>query len=154
MAIKLNADARKRQPQITRMTLINMTDPPSVGVFTTDVNYSSMGCHAGAAHRNQRGICFGSDADCAAARSRERGLLKRFQRSLNEGVVEMLAPAFHHYLIPCAPITCQNTSTRCSSGHNRALRDDRSIAGLIVTVEDVTERLERERNYRCRCWRR
>ena len=35
----------------------------------------------------------------------QRGLLKRFQRSLNEGVVELLALAFHHYLIPCAPVT-------------------------------------------------
>ena len=35
----------------------------------------------------------------------KRGLLTRFQRSLNEGVVEVLAPIFHHYLIPCAPVT-------------------------------------------------
>jgi len=32
-----------------------------------------------------------------------RGFLKRFERVLAEGVVEVLATAFHHYLIACAP---------------------------------------------------
>ncbi len=75
----------------------------------------------------------------------ERGLLKRFQRSLSEGVVEVLATAFHHYLIPCAPLT---PSVRFDKMQQRVtiapLRDDDTIAGLIVTIEDVTERLERE----------
>ena len=76
----------------------------------------------------------------------DRGLLKRFQRSLNEGLVEMLAPAFHHYLIPCAPVTPAKHFDKMQQLVTIApLRDDQSIAGLIVTVEDVTERLERER---------
>ena len=76
----------------------------------------------------------------------KRGLLKSFQRSLNEGVVEVLAPAFHHYLIPCAPVTPAKHFDRMQQRVTIApLRDDDSIAGLIVTVEDVTERLERER---------
>src|SRR5687768_1142243 len=33
----------------------------------------------------------------------ERGLLRRLRRVADEGTVEMLAPAFHRYLIPCAP---------------------------------------------------
>jgi len=75
----------------------------------------------------------------------ERGLLKRFQRSLNEGVVEVLASAFHHYLIPCAPITPAKHFDKMQQRITIApLRDDQSIAGLIVTVEDVTDRLERE----------
>src|SRR5215475_13379297 len=32
-----------------------------------------------------------------------RGFLRRFERVLAEGVVEVLATAFHHYLIACAP---------------------------------------------------
>src|SRR6185312_2087067 len=71
----------------------------------------------------------------------KRGLLKRFQRSLNEGVVEVLAPAFHHYLIPCAPV---NPSKHFEKMQQRVtiapLRDEHEIAGLIVTVEDVTDR--------------
>ena len=76
----------------------------------------------------------------------QRGLLKRFQRSLNEGVVEVLAPAFHHYLIPCAPVTPAKHFDKMQQRVTIApLRDDDSIAGLIVTIEDVTERLELER---------
>ena len=76
----------------------------------------------------------------------KRGLLKRFQRSLKEGVVEVLATAFHHYLIPCAPATPSKHFDRMQQHVTIApLRDDATIAGLIVTVEDVTERLEHER---------
>ena len=76
----------------------------------------------------------------------KRGLLKRFQRSLNEGVVEVLAPAFHHYLIPCAPLNPAKHFDKMQQLVTIApLRDDHSIAGLMVTIEDVTERLESER---------
>src|SRR6185369_13245145 len=76
----------------------------------------------------------------------ERGLLKRFERSLNEGVVEVLAPAFHHYLIPCPPvIPAKHFDAMQQLVTIAPLRDNDSIAGLIVTIEDVTERLERER---------
>jgi HEAT repeat protein len=76
----------------------------------------------------------------------QRGLLKRFQRSLNDGVVEVLAPAFHHYLIPSAPVAPAKHFDKMQQRVTIApLRDDDSIAGLIVTIEDVTERLERER---------
>ena len=81
----------------------------------------------------------------------KRGLLKRFQRSLNDGVVEVLAPAFHHYLIPCAPVTTAKHFDKMQQRVTIApLRDGDSIAGLIVTIEDVTERLERERELSAR----
>jgi HEAT repeat protein len=77
----------------------------------------------------------------------QRGLLKRFERSLNEGVVEVLASAFHHYLFPCAPETPAKYFAQMQQHVTIApLRDDDSIAGLIVTVEDVTDRLEQERD--------
>jgi HEAT repeat protein len=76
----------------------------------------------------------------------QRGLLKSFQRSLNDGVVEVLAPAFHHYLVPCAPVNPAKHFEKMQQRVTIApLRDDDSIAGLIVTVEDVTDRLEIER---------
>jgi len=81
----------------------------------------------------------------------ERGLLKRIQRSLNEGVVEVLATAFHHYLIPCAPVTPSKRFDKMQQRVTIApLRDDDAIAGLIVTIEDVTERLEHERELSAR----
>ena len=80
-----------------------------------------------------------------------RGLLKRFQRSLHDGVVEVLATAFHHYLIPCDPVTPSNHFDKMQQRVTIApLRDDTTIAGLIVTIEDVTERLEQERELAAR----
>jgi len=81
----------------------------------------------------------------------KRGLLKRFQRSLKEGVVEVLAPAFHHYLIPCAPVNPAKHFEKMQQRVTIApLRDEDAIAGLLVTVEDVTDRLERERELAAR----
>src|SRR5262245_47340494 len=75
----------------------------------------------------------------------QRGLLKRFQRSLKAGIVEVLATAFHRYLIPCAPATPSKHFDKMQQHVTIApLRDGDVIAGLIVTIEDVTERLERE----------
>ena len=81
----------------------------------------------------------------------QRGLLQRFQRSLNEGVVEVLATAFHHYLVPCDPVTSSKRFDKMQQRVTIApLRDDETIAGLIVTIEDVTERVERERELSAR----
>ena len=60
--------------------------------------------------------------------------------------MEVLATAFHHYLIPCAPVTPAKHFDKMQQRVTIApLRDGDSIAGLIVTVEDVTELLEQER---------
>ena len=81
----------------------------------------------------------------------KRGLLKRFERSLSDGVVEVLAPAFHHYLIPCAPVNPAKHFEKMQQRVTIApLRDEDAIAGLLVTVEDVTDRLERERELAAR----
>jgi HEAT repeat protein len=75
----------------------------------------------------------------------DRGLLSRFHRALEIGSVEVLAPAFHHYLIPSSPL---NSPSRFDKMQQRVsiapLRDGDSIAGLLVTIEDVTERIDRE----------
>lgn len=121
---------------------------PSVGVFTTDTHFVIRVWDATLARLT------GISEEAASSQAltallpdlEQRGLLKRFQRSLNEGVVEVLAPAFHHYLIPCAPVTLAKHFDKMQQLVTIApLRDGDAIAGLIVTVEDVTERLERER---------
>lgn len=75
-----------------------------------------------------------------------RGLLSHFRRVLDEGVVVVLSATFHHYLIPCPS---QSPSAHFEHMQQRVviapLRQDDSIVGIIVTVEDVTEQLERER---------
>ena len=119
-----------------------------VGVFTTDAHLVIQVWDATLARLTAIG------EESAAGRAltsvlpdlEQRGLLKRFERSLEDGVVEVLAPAFHHYLIPCAPVTPGKYFDKMQQRVTIApLRDDDSIAGLIVTVEDVTDRLEHER---------
>jgi len=76
-----------------------------------------------------------------------RGLTRYFHHVLEVGVVEVLAPAFHRYLIPCAP---QTPSPRFDKMRQRViiapLQEDSRIAGLIVTIEDVTQRLDHEQD--------
>ncbi|HEX6045493.1 MAG TPA: HEAT repeat domain-containing protein [Pyrinomonadaceae bacterium] len=121
---------------------------PSIGVFTTNTDLVVQVWDAALARLT------GISEESAAGRRltvllpdlEKRGLLKRFHRSLQDGVVEVLAPAFHHYLIPCAPVSPSEQFDKMQQRVTIApLRDEESIAGLIVTIEDVTERLERER---------
>jgi len=74
-----------------------------------------------------------------------RGLLPRFHQVLASGEVQVLAPAFHHYLVPCPP--------RHASGFDRMqqrvtlgpLMEGDRVVGVMATIEDVTQRIERER---------
>jgi HEAT repeat protein len=119
-----------------------------IGVFTTDTDLvvrvwdATLAQLTGISEKS----ALGRDLTALLPDLEERGLLKRFERSLDDGVVEVLAPAFHHYLIPCGPV---NPSKQFEKMQQRVtiapLRDEDEIAGLIVTVEDVTDRLERER---------
>lgn len=121
----------------------------TVGVFTTDTDLRIQVWDAVLA------TLTGVGADAAVGRSlvelvpdlERRRLLARFRRVLDEGVVEILAPAFHHYLIPCPPLTPSKRFDRMQQRVRIApLREGERIAGLIVTVEDVTGRLDRERD--------
>jgi HEAT repeat protein len=121
----------------------------SVGVFTTDANLIIQVWDAALARLT------GISTETASGQSlialipdvEERRLLARFRRVLDEGVVEVLAPAFHHYLIACAPLTPSKRFDKMQQRVNIApLRENERIAGLIVTIEDVTERLDRERD--------
>src|SRR5918998_3627457 len=78
-----------------------------IGVFTTDVHLIIQVWDATLARLTgiREESASGQALTALLPDLEQRGLLKRFQRSLNEGVVEVLAPAFHQYLIPCAPIT-------------------------------------------------
>ena len=58
----------------------------------------------------------------------------------------MLAPAFHRFLIPCPPSGPSANFDRMQQRVTVApLRHDADIVGLIVTIEDVTWRLDAER---------
>jgi PAS domain-containing protein len=75
----------------------------------------------------------------------ERRLLAHFRRVIDEGVVEVLAPAFHHYLIPCPPSAPSERFDRMRQRVTIApLKEEGRVVGALVTVEDVTARKERE----------
>jgi len=119
-----------------------------IGVFTTDVHLVIQVWDAALARLTgiSEQAAAGQSLTALVPELEQCGLLKRFQRALDEGVVEVLAPAFHHYLIPCAPLTPAKHFDKMQQRVTIApLRDDASMGGLIVTIEDVTERLECER---------
>ena len=68
-----------------------------------------------------------------------------FEEILETGTARVFAPAFHRYLIPCPP---HRPSPHFDCMQQRVtiapLREADAIVGLIVTIEDVTERLEAE----------
>lgn len=120
----------------------------SIGVFTTDASLVIQIWDAALARLT------GVPADAARGKPlvellphlEESRLLARFRRVLDEGVVEVLAPAFHHYLIPCPPSVPSKHFERMQQRVTIApLRDEGRTVGALVTVEDVTERIERER---------
>jgi HEAT repeat protein len=75
-----------------------------------------------------------------------RGILATFENVLARGTVEVLSPALHHYLIACAP-SREIADFVCMRQHVTIgpLRADGRIVGLVVTLEDVTERVIKER---------
>lgn len=65
---------------------------------------------------------------------------------LSRGTVEVMAPALHHYLFGCAPMESSAAGQRMQQYVTIGpLRDETRIAGVVVTVEDVTARVEHER---------
>ena len=69
-----------------------------------------------------------------------------FVEVLQSGTARVLAPAFHRFLIPCPP---QEPSAHFDRMQQRVtvapLRHDADVVGLIVTIDDVTWRLDAER---------
>jgi HEAT repeat protein len=76
-----------------------------------------------------------------------RGLLAAVREPLESGAPRVLAPALHGHLVPCPPA---EPSAHFSTMQQRvvigALQDEHETVGLIVTIEDVTARLDQERS--------
>ena len=126
---------------------------PSVGVFTTDTQLVIRVWDATLARLTgiSEESALGQSLTALVPDLEDRGLLKRFSRSLQDGVVEVLATAFHHYLIRCVPLSQSKHFDQMQQRVTIApLRENDAIAGLLVTVEDVTQRLEHERELSAR----
>lgn len=75
-----------------------------------------------------------------------RNLLERFHRVLASGEAQVLAPAFHHYLVPCPPRAPSPHFTRMQQRVTLGpLREGTAIVGVMAAIEDVTARLDIER---------
>ena len=76
-----------------------------------------------------------------------RGLLRYLESVLANGAIEILAPTFHRYFIAVPP---RNPSRRFDKMRQRTtiapVQEGTEIIGVIVTIEDVTERIDRERD--------
>jgi HEAT repeat protein len=74
-----------------------------------------------------------------------RGLLAVVREPLETGSARVLAPALHGHLIPCPPTS---PSSRFERMQQRvivgALSGGTEPVGLVITIEDVTERLDSE----------
>ena len=123
-------------------------DRPLVGVFTTDTDLvvrvwdDAMKAMTDLA----AGDVVGKNLSEIVPDIDSRGLLRRFELVLEHGATEVLAPALHKFLIKCR--------TRSPSRHFTEMRQLVTISalsgadgvqGLMVVVEDVTERMGRER---------
>jgi HEAT repeat protein len=76
-----------------------------------------------------------------------RGLLAALERVLAGGTVEVLAPALHHYLIACPPSTPSAIFDRMQQRVTIGpIHENGRVTGAVVTIEDVTSRMERERD--------
>lgn len=118
-----------------------------IGILTTDTSLVVTSWDAALA--SMTGI------DAAAAVSRPlpvlvpdleaRGLLTLVRQTLVTGAPMVLAPAFHKYFIPAAPSA---PSPRYEHMQQRvglaALVEGGGPVGLVITIEDVTERLDIE----------
>ncbi len=75
-----------------------------------------------------------------------RALIDLIREPLISGAPQVLAPALHKFLIPCALVSAseefEQMQQRVVVG---ALRDDQRAVGLVISIEDVTDRLEHER---------
>lgn len=125
-----------------------MNTAPTLGVVTTDRHLAIRGWNDWISE------CTGLPEAAVAGRSlldfvaAERAPFYRdlLTEIIDSGSARVLAPAFHHYLIECA--------VRTPSAHFDHMQQrvtiaplvaDGTVAGLMITIEDVTARLDRER---------
>ena len=130
-----------------------MTDTTGLGLLTTDRDLVVRSWNTWLADAT------GIDEQAAQHRSLvellpvERRDLYRdlFAEVLQTGASRVLAPAFHHYLIACPPRTPSAHFDQMQQRVTVApLQADAGVAGLVVTIEDVTERLDEYRSQAAR----
>jgi len=117
-----------------------------IGILTTDTALTVTSWDAGLAAMT------GIAADAAVGQRlttvvpdlEARRLLDAVREPLETGAVRVLAPALHHYLIACPPAGPSRFDRMRQRVVIGPLKDGDDTVGLAITIEDVSERLERE----------
>lgn len=126
-----------------------MAHGADVGIFTTDNDLVIKAWDEWlvSATGIARDAALGRRLTSVIADLEARGLLRYFRDAVETGHIHVLAPAFHHYLIKCPP---PPASQRFEDMQQRVtigpLRENDAIVGVMVAIEDVTARLEAERD--------
>ena len=125
-----------------------MNDAAGVGVLTTDrqLRVRSWNPWLAAATARDEAQVLGRPLEELTGGPTSAWYHDLFVEVIESGTPRVLAPAFHRFLIPCPP---QEPSAHFDRMQQRVtvapLRHDATVVGLIVTVEDVTWRLDAER---------
>src|SRR4051812_46567181 len=118
------------------------------GVFTTDrelVVRSWDGWMAAATGIPAEAAC-GRPLAALFPEVEARGFVPRLRRVADEGATQVLAPAFHHYLVPCAPLEPAPHFARMQQHVTLSpLYAGDGVVGVTVLIRDVTGRREGER---------
>jgi HEAT repeat protein len=125
-----------------------MQTAPTLGVITTDRELAIRGWNeriATATGRAEHDVIGQPLLDFVAP---ERAAFYRdlLSEIVATGSARVLAPAFHHYLIRCAlPVPSPHFEYMQQRVTIAPLTGEAAVVGLMITIEDVTARLERER---------
>src|SRR5687768_7564533 len=125
-----------------------MNDAAGVGVLTTDrdLRVRSWNPWLAAATGQSEDRVLGRSLEELTGGPTSVWYHELFVEVIDSGTPRVLAPAFHRFLIPCAPSEPSAHFDRMQQRVTVApLRHDDEIVGLIVTIEDVTWRLDAER---------
>jgi len=120
----------------------------SVGLFTTDIELNIQIWDS--ALERMTGIkaqdAIGQTLVEVISDLRDRPtVLARFRQALEHGTIEVLAPAFHRFLIRCDPaFPSKHFAEMRQQTRIAPLRNEDVVCGLAVTIEDVTRRMENE----------
>ena len=125
-----------------------MNTAPALGVITTDRQLAIRGWNewVAAATGVPEVSAIGRPVLDFVAAERADVYRELFAEVRDRGIARVLAPAFHHYLIACPPrVPSAHFSQMQQCVTVAPLTADGGTLGIMITIEDVTERLDRER---------
>ena len=126
---------------------------PGIGVLTTDTDLRirSWNEWLSSATGLSEAAVLGRSLLDLLPEDRTETLGELLREVVGRGTSRVLAPAFHRYLISCAPrVPSRHFEHMQQRVTIAALTDGETVVGTMVTVEDVTERLEKERELAAR----